>query len=69
MVTWDAVVSVLRCYTPGEWLDLALGAEGGKGYVWEAETYRKSGLSVTYLVGYLRMDHGIQEVLTSREVS
>lgn len=51
LITWDAVVSALRCYTPEELLSLAKAA-GGEDYVWSAGAYWKWGVPVTYLVGY-----------------
>jgi hypothetical protein len=48
---WDSLVSVLRCYTAQELLAMAAGLEGER-YVWDAGTYRRGVLPVTYLVGY-----------------
>ncbi len=48
---WDSLVSVLRCYTPQELLGMAAGLEG-KPFVWDAGTYRRGPLPVTYLVGF-----------------
>lgn len=48
VVTWDAAVSVLRCYTPAELLGMAR-AVSGDGYEWEAGAARNKG---TWLVGW-----------------
>jgi hypothetical protein len=55
MVLWDGLVSVLRCYTPSELLDMASKA-AGESYVWESGYFRHNGLPVTYLVGYPRAE-------------
>ena len=51
LVTWEAAVSTLRCYTPDELLAIARRA-GGREYAWSAGTYWKRGVPVTYLVGH-----------------
>ena len=53
LITWDAVVSVLRCYTPEELLSMAKEVSD-EGYVWSAGAYWKRGVPVTFLVGYPR---------------
>lgn len=55
---WDSVVSILRCYTAEEMLEMArrIGAEH---YVWKAGRYHHRGLPVTYLVGYPRQTTAI----------
>ena len=53
LISWDAVVSALRCYKPDELLAMAKGS-GGEDYVWAAGSYWKRGVPVTYLVGYPR---------------
>jgi hypothetical protein len=50
---WDSLVSVLRCYTTRELLDMVAGLDGNE-YVWEAGRYRHRIIPVTYLVGYPR---------------
>lgn len=47
-ITWDALVSCLRSYTPDELLALAGTDEG---YVWEAGQVEQGGLPITYLIG------------------
>ncbi len=59
LITWDAVVSALRCYTPDELLAMADGA-GGEDYAWSAGTYWKRGVPVTYLVGHPNRHGGPQ---------
>jgi hypothetical protein len=49
VIAWDAAVSVLRCYTPEELLEM--GHSVGGGYAWEAGAYRHKGAPVTWLVG------------------
>ena len=51
LITWDAVVSTLRCYTPEELLAMAQRAGGGD-YQWSAGSYWFRGVPVTYLVGH-----------------
>lgn len=51
VVLWDSMVSILRCYTPKELLDMAYQTNT-KHYVWKAGCYRHKGLPVTFLVGY-----------------
>lgn len=51
MVLWDGVVSILRCYTPSELLEMASIVDGDN-YIWESGYFRHKGLPVTYLVGY-----------------
>ncbi len=51
LITWDAVVSALRCYKPDELLAMARRA-GGDDYAWSAGRYWSNGVPVTYLVGY-----------------
>jgi hypothetical protein len=58
-VGWDSIVSVLRCYTPDELLEMA-HRTGAKHYVWRSGAYRKSGIPVTFLVGYPTR-HGCHE--------
>lgn len=53
IVTWDGLVSELRCYTAAE-LDAMAKRAGGDDYTWHIGTYRHRGLPVTYLVGYPR---------------
>jgi hypothetical protein len=51
VITWDSIVSIMRCYTPKELLVMAHQADS-KRYVWEAGYYRRRGLPVTYLIGH-----------------
>ena len=50
-IGWDGFVSVLRCYSPQELLEMAQSASGSA-YTWKAGAYRKGIVSVTYLIGY-----------------
>lgn len=53
LITWDGSISVLRCYTPAELLEMAGSVKGGQDYHWEAGEYKKAMVfPVTYLVGY-----------------
>ena len=49
VIGWDGAVSVLRCYTPEELLEMGRGAGGS--FEWDAGTYRHKGAPVTWLVG------------------
>jgi hypothetical protein len=49
MVLWDGIVSVLRCYRPGELLALAEGLDDR--YAWSVERVRRFGPASTVLVG------------------
>ncbi|MCW7554097.1 hypothetical protein NX722_16020 [Endozoicomonas gorgoniicola] len=51
LITWDSFVSVLRCYTVSELLEMVNAIEGSAHYEWEAGTYQFIGWH-TYLVGY-----------------
>lgn len=53
IVTWDGLVSELRCYSAEE-LE-AMARRAGGDYAWHIGTYRHRGLPVTYLVGYPRL--------------
>jgi hypothetical protein len=53
LVTWDGLVSMLRCYTAAE-LEVMAQRAGGKHYQWHIGTYRHHSLPVTYMVGYPR---------------
>ena len=53
VITWDAAVSVLRCYSPKELTAMAHEVAGDS-YVWKAGEYHKGVMPVTYLVGYPR---------------
>lgn len=55
LLLWDGVISVLRCYRPGELRAMADGL-GGSAYRWEAGSYWHLGAPVTYLVGYPEND-------------
>lgn len=48
---WDSMVSILRCYTPEELLEMAHRTKGDH-YRWEVGSYRHNGLPVTFLIGY-----------------
>ncbi|TVQ29156.1 MAG: class I SAM-dependent methyltransferase [Wenzhouxiangella sp.] len=51
LITWDSLVSWLRCYRPDELLDMARSLDAAH-YHWEAGSYWYRGAPVTYLVGY-----------------
>jgi len=55
VVLWDCLVSVLRCYTPEELLEMARSVDSDT-YNWSAGSYRHKGLPVTYLAGYPAKD-------------
>lgn len=46
-VSWDAMVSVLRCDTPEELLEMAHHTNA-EHYVWKAGSYRRYGVPVTF---------------------
>lgn len=54
VITWDVAVSVLRCYTPEELLEMARST--GPDFEWEAGAYRHKGIPVTWLVGFPKVD-------------
>jgi hypothetical protein len=49
VIGWDGAVSVLRCYTPDELLEM--GRSTGDSFEWQAGTYRHNGFAVTWLSG------------------
>ncbi|MCC5865861.1 MAG: hypothetical protein JJU31_12125 [Wenzhouxiangella sp.] len=51
LITWDSLVSWLRCYRPEELLELS-GQIDASQFHWEAGSYWYRGAPVTYLVGY-----------------
>ncbi|WP_107790221.1 hypothetical protein [Nitrosomonas nitrosa] len=51
VVSWDSLVSILRCYTPEELMNMA-HQTNAKHYIWKTGKYRHKGLPVTFLVGY-----------------
>ncbi len=51
MISWDSLVSWLRCYRPEELLKMAQRLDAPH-YRWEAGSYWYRGAPVTYLVGY-----------------
>lgn len=51
IVLWDSVVSILRCYTPEELLEMTRQVDA-EHYIWKTGRYFHKGLPVTYLVGY-----------------
>ena len=55
VMTWDGLVSRLRCYTPDELNAMARNA-GGENYEWHTGTYRHQFIPVTYMVGYPRVE-------------
>lgn len=56
MVLWDGIVSVLRCYRPGELRALTAGLDDG--YDWRVERVRRRGPAATLLVGTPRSRQG-----------
>lgn len=57
IISWDTLVSVLRCYTPQELRRMGCEAAGDR-YVWFADSYRYRGVSVTFLIGYPQAELG-----------
>lgn len=53
IILWDTLVSVLRCYTPGELQAMGQRVSGDR-YTWFADCYRHRGAPVTFLIGYPR---------------
>ncbi len=51
LITWDTLVSWLRCYTPEELMTMARSLDAPH-YHWEAGSYWYRWTPVTYLVGY-----------------
>ena len=50
IITWDGVISVLRCHTPEELRQMTKELDG-EPYHWVTETYRHRGIAVTIIVG------------------
>ena len=68
-IGWDGLVSILRCYSPEELLEMAQSVSGSS-YIWKAEAYRKGVVSVTYLIGYPKInasEYNPCEDLTSKK--
>jgi hypothetical protein len=49
LITWDAIVSALRCYRVEELRALSEGLPGD--FAWEAGTVRARGATITFLIG------------------
>lgn len=51
LITWDTLVSMLRCYRPDELMTMARSIDNGR-FDWHAGSYWHHGSPVTFLVGY-----------------
>jgi hypothetical protein len=54
VIAWDGAVSMMRCYTPDEMLEMARKADTENKYEWEAGDYKVFVFTVTYMVGALK---------------
>ena len=56
-IAFDGSVSILRCYSPDELMQMAKSTEGAQNYEWHAGDYKKWGMfPVTYLVGMPKVE-------------